>query len=105
MKNLEKNVIFDDVKTVYVVCYTSCDCDDIFLTKEDAIEYINKYKKELLEEYDEEWIAEEGLDGDVEDYISIFEVDPTKGTRAATNECGSLILEQLRFGEWVNYEW
>lgn len=104
MKNLEKNAHFDDVKVVYMVCYMSCDGDDIFLTKEDAIEYINKYKKELLEEYDKEWMAEEQLDGDAEDYIEEIELD-LKEERAATDEYGNLIIEQLRFGRWVEYEW
>lgn len=98
MKQLEKNVYFDDIKTVYVVCYMSCDGDDIFLTKEDAIEYINKYKKELLEEYDEEWLEEEGLDGNAEDYIEERELGPDE--RAATNEYGDVVVEQLRFGKW-----
>lgn len=100
MKNLKKNVWFDDVKVVYAVCYMNCEGDALFITKEDAIEYTNKYKKEIFEEYGKEWMAEEHLDGDAEDYIEEINVDPTKGTRAATDYNGDVIIERLRFGKW-----
>jgi len=101
MSNLEKNVWFDDVKVVYAVCYTSCEGDDFFITKEDAIEYFNKYKKELYEEYDKEWMTKYHLDGDAEDYIEEIDVD-LKHTRAATDEYGNVIIEHLNpySGKW-----
>lgn len=102
MNNLEKNVYFDDVKVVYIVSYTSCEGNATFLTKEDAIEYTNKFMKETSEYMTEEEMAKYHLDGDAEDYIEEIEVDPTKDTRAATDEYGNVIIERLNpySGKW-----
>jgi hypothetical protein len=106
MSELEKNVWLDDVKVVYAVTYTSCEGNALFITKEDAIEYVNKYKKELYEEYDKEWMIEEHLDGDAEDYIQTIDVD-LKHTRAATDYNGDVVIYYFNpySGKWEQCEY
>lgn len=85
MKNLEANVWFDDVKTVYWTTILSDEPWTIFLTKEDAIERTNRYEVE-----------------DAEDYIKELHINP-KEERVATNQYGELIIERLNHfnGKWV----
>lgn len=106
MRNLEKNVWFEDVKTVYWTTIQSDEPWTLFLTKEDAIEFTNKFKEEAAEYLTEEDMAEYGIDGDAEEYIEEIELNQ-KEERAATNECGTVILERLnpysgRWEEWVD---
>ena len=100
MRNLEKNVYFDDVKTVYMVCYTSCEGNALFLTKEDAIEYTNKFIKETSEYMTEEEMAEYHLDDEAEDYIEERELENNE--RAATDDNGDVVIEWLNpySGRW-----
>jgi len=98
MNNLEKNVWFDDVKVVYIVFYTSSEGNATFITKEDAIEYTNKFIKENSEYMTEEEMAKYHLDGDAEDYIEERELEDNE--RAATDENGNVVIEQLRYGKW-----
>ena len=100
MSNLEKNVWFDDVKVVYIVFYTSSEGNATFLTKEDAIEYTNKFKKENSEWMTKEEMAEEHLDGDAEDYIEARELEHNE--RAATDHNGDVVIEWLNpySGKW-----
>lgn len=80
---MEKNVYFGDVNEVY---QSTVNGEDLFLTKEEAIDWTKK----ALEEY--------GLDKDAEDYVEVIdfkqleEVDGAK-RRAATDEYGNLIVE------------
>lgn len=100
MKQLEKNVYFDDVKVVYVVSYTTYQGNATFLTKEDAIEYTNKFIKETSEYMTEEEMAKYHLDGDAEDYIEERELEHNE--RAATDHNGDVVIEWLNpySGKW-----
>lgn len=94
METLEKNVYFEDVTVVYQSTINGCDADDIFLTKDEAI----NFSKEGMEEY--------CLEGDAEEYVEEIDLDPRRyagaKVRAATDENGKLIIEFFdnRDGKW-----
>jgi hypothetical protein len=99
MKQLEKNVY--DVKVVYWSTIMYDEPWTVFLTKEDAIDWTNKYKKETSEYLTEEEMAEYGIDDDAEEYIETIELDPKK-ERTATDSNGDLVIEYLNpySGRW-----
>lgn len=100
MSNLEKNVWFDDVKVVYIVFYTSCEGNATFITKEDAIEYTNKFIEETSEYMSKEEMAKYHLDGDAESYVEERELEHNE--RAATDYNGDVVIEYLNpySGKW-----
>ena len=100
MKKLEKNVYFDNVSFVWQSTINGYNADDLFITKEDALEFTKK----AMEEYEEFRKAENGEVrlSTPEDYVDVIDIDYNEGVRAATDENGKLIIESLNEdGEWV----
>ena len=93
MKTLEKNVVINDVVVVYQSTINGSESDDLFLTKDECVEFT----KSAMAEY--------AIEGDVEDYIDEIDIDSTEGVRAATDENGKLIIEALSLeGVWTKCE-
>ena len=95
---MKKNVFFEDVTVVYQSTVNGYEWNDLFLTKDEAIDFTKQALKEWSEELTDEDMERYGFNKDAEDYIEVIDfkqiekIDGAK-RRAATDEYGNLIVE------------